>query len=71
MNTDEICKKCNKPSPPNEVSIPANENVDWLQCERCYSWYHAVCVQDKLLKIGITTISEETLNDVNFYCCDE
>ena len=30
ISADEICKKCNKPSPPNEVSIPANENVDWL-----------------------------------------
>ena len=45
LNADDTsCKKCNKPIPPNELTMPANENVDWLCCERCQNWYHAVCV---------------------------
>mmetsp|Transcript_19746 Transcript_19746/g.24375 ORF Transcript_19746/g.24375 Transcript_19746/m.24375 type:complete len:92 (-) Transcript_19746:167-442(-) len=45
INADEaLCKKCSKQSPPNELPTPTNETVEWLLCERCQSWFHAVCV---------------------------
>ena len=36
-----------------------SEVLDWVQCDRCYSWYHAVCT-------GMA-LSE----DQQFTCCKE
>ena len=33
--------------------------LDWVQCDRCYSWYHAVCT-------GMTLTEDE-----QFTCCKE
>ena len=46
QETQECCAACNS-SICNEApaATPALEqNVLWLQCERCEKWYHAPCV---------------------------
>ena len=52
INAEEgVCAKCNKPRPPLEISEV--DNGLWVGCDTCESWYHTVCVQDKLTKLGL------------------
>ena len=51
---DEHCKVCNQARPPQETIIDENKALIWIGCDRCQAWMHAVCVLDKLAKLGIT-----------------
>ena len=59
----ECCAACNSSiymAPP--TATPAlEENVLWLQCERCEKWYHAPCVG-----VDPATFDE----DKEWYCCE-
>ena len=65
----DICKKCNKSRPPTSDEHTNEENDMWLLCEQCDSWTHAVCVLDYLKSIGVTDLSQEALEGVEFVCC--
>lgn len=28
-----------------ECLMPASEEVQWIQCDRCHQWYHFACVE--------------------------
>ncbi len=48
-NEEGICSKCQKPRPPEELPS-ADENLAWICCDRCETWFHALCVKDILAK---------------------
>ena len=60
----ECCQACNSSNymaPP--TATPAQEqDVLWLQCERCEKWYHAPCV-------GVDANTFDA--DKEWYCCEE
>ncbi|XP_018416151.1 PREDICTED: transcription factor 19 [Nanorana parkeri] len=39
-------------------SLPQEDTVSWVQCDRCDSWYHVVCIGRSLT----------SLQDTDFYC---
>ena len=69
---DGVCQKCNSHRPPPEVAkdFDTLTVAMWVGCDKCESWFHAVCVHDKLAKMGITKCTHEILEKTNFICCD-
>ena len=39
---EALCKKCNSAVPPTELPEMV-ASVDWVECERCATWFHALC----------------------------
>lgn len=68
MNADEgVCKKCNKPRPPPD-ELSNDDNLVWVGCDKCPSWFHSVCIVDKLRDMGLTNYSQEALDGIDFIC---
>ena len=40
------CFACKDEFPPEDTGYDSEEEVDWIECERCHRWYHMDCIED-------------------------
>jgi len=58
--TDDACKECGEPEPPQ--SSKCQKTVQWVQCDKCNSWFHVCCTHLKKCPRKNHTISLELLS---------